>query len=136
MARIITLDASVLIALHSKQDQHHDWAVELFTELADFEWSMSALTFAEVLVHPIRAGIEDKFQLSLKNLNIVVSGLMPDGAGELAKVRANTGVKMPDAVVIHQALTSNAQIATTDQGLAKAASKLGIEVLQPSSRLA
>ena len=136
MAQIITLDASVIIALHSPKDQHHAWAVELFTNLIDFDWSISALTYAEVLVHPIRAGVLDQFQLSLRNLNITVSGISPDEASELAQTRVRTGLKMPDAVVIHRALKAKSRIATSDQGLAKAALELGIEVFHPGSKVA
>jgi predicted nucleic acid-binding protein len=135
MARLVTLDAGVLIALHSQTDQHHNWAVELFTELVDFEWQISTLTYAEVQVHPIRAGVLENFQLSLGNLNIIARGMMPEDATGLAQIRATTGAKMPDAVVIHQAKILNSAIATTDRGLAHAALKLGIDVYQPGSRL-
>lgn len=47
-------------------------------------------------------------------------------AQELARVGAETGLRMPDAVVVHAAERTGAGIATTDRAVAAAASARGI----------
>lgn len=53
---MIVLDASVLIAYLDARDQHHNAAEALLLRSADDEFGANALTIAEVLVGPLRAG--------------------------------------------------------------------------------
>lgn len=56
MARLIVLDASVVIAALSVDDEHHDAAATALAGASDDELVLAATTRAEVLVGPARAG--------------------------------------------------------------------------------
>ena len=131
MAKLVVLDAGALIALHDDSDQHHSWALTMFIDTVDAVLSMSVLTFAEVLVHPTKAGNQVQFQDSIHGLKIRVQALTEEQAPSLAQLRAKTGLKMPDAVVLSLAVSSNAEIATTDKTLASKAREYGLGVYQP-----
>lgn len=131
MAQLVVLDASALIALVSSQDPHHNWALEMFRDTASFELQMSALTQAEVLVHPARAGKLEKFLKLIRGLGLEITPIEEADASELASIRSNTNLKMPDAVVLHQALKVKGSIATTDNKLAQVAKAKGLGVFKP-----
>lgn len=133
MANLVVLDASALIALASSKDPHHAWALEMFRETASFELQMNALTQAEVLVHPARAGKLEKFLKMIGDLGLEIAPLEAVDSSRLATIRATTNLKMPDAVVLHQAIKANASIATTDQKLAKVAKSKGLGVFSPKT---
>jgi predicted nucleic acid-binding protein len=100
----------------------------MFTDTVGDDLVMSALSFAEVLVHPIRAGQRDKFERSIKGLGIRLASFEPEDAGDLAELRWRSNLKMPDAVVLHQALKLKGSISTTDRGLAQQARKFSVGV--------
>jgi predicted nucleic acid-binding protein len=128
MAGVVVLDSGALIALYDSQDLHHMWALQMFTDTVGDELVMSALTYAEVLVHPIRAGQRDKFERSIKGLGIRLEKFEPQDAGDLAELRWRSNLKMPDAVVLHLALKLKGSISTTDRALAQQAQKLSVPV--------
>ena len=134
MAGLVVLDAGVLIALLDSTDAHHDWALGLFNETLSDEWTMSALTYAEVMVYPQQAGRLREFKKSVAGLNLDIRGMDGEDAETLASLRAQTGLKMPDAVVVNLAATSAANLATTDKTVAQQAMKHGLHVLSPSRR--
>ena len=131
MAGIVVLDAGVLIALHSSEDPHHKWALQMFSDTISFELAMSALTYSEALVHPTKAGKELQFEKSVKGLGIEIKGIGPDEAREIASQRVRSGLKMPDAVVLALAARLKGSIATSDKALAAAARRMSIGVFQP-----
>ena len=131
MAGVVVLDAGALIALYEGNDAHHEWAIEMFTETVSDELVMSALTYAEVLVHPTRAGKAAKFEKDISRLGMTVSALSAVDATDLTTIRATTALKMPDAVVLLEASRSMAAIATTDQALARKARERGHTVFAP-----
>jgi predicted nucleic acid-binding protein len=131
LAQLVVLDASALIALVSSKDPHHNWALEMFRDTASFELQMSALTQAEVLVHPARAGKLEKFLKLIRELGLEITPIEEADASKLASIRSNTNLKMPDVVVLHQAMKVNGSIATTDQQLAKVAKSTGVGVFHP-----
>lgn len=131
MAQLVVLDASALIALVSSKDPHHKWALEMFRDTASFELQMSALTQAEVLVHPARAGKLEKFLKLIRGLGLEITPIEEADASKLASIRSNTNLKMPDAVVLNQALKVNGSIATTDNKLAKVAKSKGVGAFHP-----
>jgi predicted nucleic acid-binding protein len=131
LAQVIVLDASALIALASSKDPHHNWALEMFRDTAGFELQMSALTQAEVLVHPARAGKLDKFLKLLEGLAMEITPLEKSDVSKLAKLRASTSLKMPDVVVLYQAMKVKGSIATTDRQLARIAKEKGVGVFRP-----
>ncbi len=131
MAGVVVLDASALIALHDSRDRHHAWARQMFIDTVDASLVMSTLTYAEVLVHPTRAGKLREFQDSVSGLGIDVRGVSPESATDIASLRAQTALKMPDVIVLCQAQALGASVATTDRALANEASEQGLVVLSP-----
>jgi predicted nucleic acid-binding protein len=131
LAQLVVLDASALIALVSSKDPHHNWALEMFRDTASFELQMSALTQAEVLVHPARAGKLEKFLKLVRGLGLEITPIEEADASKLASIRSITNLKMPDAVVLHQAIKAQGSIATTDQQLSKVAKSKGVGVFHP-----
>lgn len=103
----------------------------MFRDTASFELQMSALTQAEVLVHPARAGKLEKFLKLIRELGLEITPIEEADASKLASIRSNTNLKMPDVVVLHQAMKVNGSIATTDQQLAKVAKSTGVGVFHP-----
>ena len=131
MARVIVLDASVVVALFDDTDPHHEWAVSVFIQTTGDQLLMSSLTMAEVLVHPARAGRLESFQSGMAGLAIDVVALDPGESGALAALRADTTLKMPDALVLHTARARHATLATADSSLAAVATTQGCSVLSP-----
>jgi predicted nucleic acid-binding protein len=131
LARVVVLDASALIALVSSQDIHHEWALEMFKDTASFDLQMSALTQAEVMVHPAKAGKLQEFQKMISTIGLEITPVESEDSWKLASLRAKSSLKMPDAVVLYQAIQVKGTIATTDLKLAQAAQKLGVGVFHP-----
>lgn len=132
MAQLVVLDASALIALASDTDPHHSWALEMFRDTAAFGLQMTSLTQAEVLVHPARAGKLEKFLKLISVLGLEITPLEESDSSHIARIRASTSLKMPDAVVLGQAIKVSGSVATTDQKLATAANEKGVGVFTPS----
>lgn len=131
MAGVVVLDASALIALFDSADPHHNWALKMFRDTVEFDLALSVLTHAEVLVHPVRAGREPDFERGVQGLGAELIPLAAGSAVQLAQLRAQTSLKMPDVVVLYEALNAAGSIATTDKGLAAAARTLSIGVFTP-----
>lgn len=131
MARLI-LDASALIALYNDKDKHHDWALEMFIQTIDFELTMPVLTFAEALVHPQRHGKKKQFQTGVKGLGIEVKPVLAESAEQIAELRASTKLRMPDVLVLNDAINTQGAVATTDDLLAKTAASFSLAVYSPN----
>ena len=131
MARIVVLDASALIALLSSRDSHHQWALAMFGDTVEWELRMTALTLAEVMVHPGRAGKLDEFLEAIEGLAIVQAPITESDARRIALIRSKSSLKMPDAVVLGEASKVAGSIATTDHHLAKVARENGLGVFHP-----
>jgi predicted nucleic acid-binding protein len=131
LAKIIVLDTSALIALTSSKDPHHQWALKMFRDTAAFELQMSALSLAEALVHPARADRAGKFLNLIDGLGLEITPIEASDVSRIANLRATTNLKMPDAVVLQQAIKVKGSIATTDKTLAKVTKQKAIEVFQP-----
>jgi predicted nucleic acid-binding protein len=126
------LDASAVIALASDTDPNHSWALGMFRDTAAFGLQMTALTQAEVLVHPARAGKLEKFLKLIGALGLEITPIEESDSSQIAKIRASTSLKMPDAVVLSQAIKVSGSVATTDKQLAKVAKDNGLAVFSPS----
>ena len=94
---------------------------------------MTALTQAEVLVHPARAGKLEKFLKLINSLGLEITPIEESDSTQIAKIRSTTSLKMPDAVVLCQAIKVAGSIATTDLKLARVAKEKGIGVFSPAS---
>jgi len=126
VARVIVLDAGVLIGFLAADDVFHDRASTFLAEHAAQTFAASALTVAETLVHPARAARLGDARRALAALQLGVLGLAADEAVQLAELRAATGLRMPDAVVVLAAERHGAELATTDAAVARAAEARGI----------
>jgi predicted nucleic acid-binding protein len=131
MAGVVVLDASALIALHDSHDRHHTWARGMFLDTIDATLAMSVLTYAEVLVHPTRAGKVAEFEQNIAGLGIEIVTVGAEDAPALAHLRVSTSLKMPDVIVLHLATRLGASLATTDRELAGEAALLEVTVLEP-----
>lgn len=105
----------------------------MFRDTASFGLQMTTLTQAEVLVHPARAGKLDKFLKLIGALGLEITPIEESDAAQIAKIRSATSLKMPDAVVLSQAIKVAGSIATTDKKLAKEAKVNGLGVFTPGS---
>jgi toxin FitB len=129
VARVIVLDACVVIAHLDGDDVHHGRATRLLADLAGQPKIMSPLTRTEVLVAPARAGRRRAAEDMLDRLRIRTDELPGDAAGPLAELRAHTGLRMPDCCVLLTAERHGpAEMTTFDVRLARAATARGINV--------
>lgn len=132
MAEIVVLDASALIALFSSDDLHHDWAMSMFLDTVAWQFQMSVLNQAEAMVHPTKSGKIKQFLSAVSNLRIEIVSVESSDGTELAQLRADTNLRMPDVLVLHQALKVDGAIATTDKDLERAARVRSIGVFAPN----
>jgi len=129
---MIVLDASVVIALFEAADAHHAAARRLLTAYPGRMLLMNPVTKGEVLVNPARVGRLDQAIAMLDALGVAEVPLGVDAAPRLARLRVETGSKMPDCCVLLAAQERRAEIATFDDRLRRSAQLLGLGVL-PSS---
>jgi toxin FitB len=121
---VIVVDASVLIAHLEERDALHEQAIERLLATADETLSCSTLTLAEVFVGPARRGRLDDARAAIAALGIQEIPLASGAAGDLATLRADTGLKMPDCCVLLAARHARASgLLTFDERLAKAAAR-------------
>lgn len=126
MAGLTVLDASVLLAYFDKADAHTEAAKAILDD-AD-RLAASVLTIAESLVGAIAAGRLDEQLEAFADLEIRAVPIDGKSAPALARVRSETGLKMPDCCVLHAADTIDADaIGTRDASLARAAKERGYE---------
>jgi predicted nucleic acid-binding protein len=121
VAGVIVLDASVLVAYLDGSDAHHDRAEALLAQEIDDDFAANSLTLAEVLVVPARNDRLEMVRAALDELEVREVPFPPDAAITLARLRAETGLKMPDCCVLLATEANNARLASFDEGLNKAA---------------
>ena len=115
---LVLLDSSVLIGLINPNDKHHVRIMENF-EVSSV-YAISALTLTEVLPHAVARGVAEEAQSRFAaNLHQVVD-VSQEIAVAAAHVRANTGLRTPDAIISATASTIKATLWTCDAALAKA----------------
>lgn len=119
MAGVIVLDASVLIAYLDRDDSHHAAAENLLAEAVDDDLGVDPLTLAEVLVAPARDELIEATKAALRSLE--VAELPFPSPVRLARLRASTGLKMPDCCVLLAAEDTAATVASFDDRLVKTA---------------
>jgi predicted nucleic acid-binding protein len=119
MADVIVADASALIAYLNPTDEHHADAVEALVEHDHF--IVHPVTLAEVLVHPVRTGAEHTVLATLSAIGLSQAATQIDPL-VLARLRAETSLKMPDCIVLATAKQHACDVLTFDDRLAAAAS--------------
>lgn len=132
MAGLIVLDAGALIALCDANDAHHRWARGMFIDTVGGDLSLSCLTYAEVLVHPTKAGKAQEFEHIIAGLHLEIHAIDAGDSRDLGALRATTALTMPEVLVLHLALGQGATLATTDKALAAEAKKHALVVRSPS----
>ncbi|WP_188112874.1 type II toxin-antitoxin system VapC family toxin [Mycobacterium simiae] len=127
---IVVLDASVLIAFFNGHDTHHPEANRLLAEAAGDDLVVSSLTLAELLVGPARGDEVDSTVEALARLEIDEERFPDDVAVQLARLRAETGLKTPHCCVLLAAQTAGAEsVGTFDGRLAHEAKTKGLKVV-------
>ncbi len=114
---MIVVDASVLIAFLDSTDAHHEAAVERLENSVP-PLIVHPITAAEVLVAPARQGIADQVWADLVAIGVQIDNTSIDPL-LLAKLRVQTGCKIPDCCVIAAAADRHATVATFDERLRK-----------------
>lgn len=127
---MIVLDASVLIAYLDAEDAQHQQAEWLLEREIDDEFAVNPFTLAEVLVGPSRTGRLDAALLALRDLEVAEQPFPADTAVRLARLRADTGLRMPDCCVLLAAQDTAARLATFDERLIRGAEELGLDALR------
>ncbi|WP_336922692.1 type II toxin-antitoxin system VapC family toxin [Aquipuribacter sp. SD81] len=128
---MIVLDAKVLIAVLDTTDAHHERSVSLLLERSDESLSASTVTLAEVLVGAARAGRLEDGDSALRALGVRELPLPEGSASRLARLRADTRLKLPDCCVLLTAETHRAILATFDERLLAVARQKGVPVVEP-----
>jgi predicted nucleic acid-binding protein len=127
---VVVLDASVLIGHLDHHDPHHARAVSLLEATAGQMLGASAITLAETLLAPVRAGRLTDAQTALSRLGVQELPLGDGASSRLAGLRADLGVKLPDCCVLLAAQERAGAVASFDTGVIKAARKLGLRTVQ------
>lgn len=123
----IVLDASVLIAVLSQRDVHHERALAILESHARERFLAPALTLAEALVGPAS---RDQGAEALEALERMGVETAPESAPlPLAGLRAETRLRMPDVVVLLLARRIRSPLATFDARLRVVAGALGVPTL-------
>lgn len=115
---MIVADASALIAYLDASDRHHAHAVDAFVDVDRFV--VHPVTLCETLVHPVRVGTEVSVVNTLTAIGLVESP-MPIDALALARLRVDSGLKLPDCIVLATARWHRAEVLTFDDRLRAAA---------------
>ena len=126
---MIVLDASVVIAHFSSRDAHHGRADSFFRDHLDESFVMHSLTMTEVLVGPVRIGRGEAAEHALASLGITEWTPSAGSAGRLARIRVESGLKLPDCCVLDTAIQSDASLATFDARLGRVARDFGVAVV-------
>ena len=125
MTGATVMDASVLIAVVEPTDVHHARAVALMTALGPKAMTVHPLTLAEVLVGAVRKGNGPQVAAAVGAAGVstqpgdVVTPLA------VATTRVESGLRLPDAIVLATAQALGADLATFDATLAARALRAG-----------
>ncbi|QKT08223.1 type II toxin-antitoxin system VapC family toxin [Gordonia sp. X0973] len=125
---MIVLDAAVVIAHLSTSDPHSDAAGDILD--TEEELAIHPLSLAEVLVHPAHTGQDVAiFERLTTRLGIETVTPTPTEPIELARLRAQTKLKMPGCCALVAAERLGAHLATFDRRLAEVARGRGVRVI-------
>ena len=128
------LDTNVFIAIKNKEE-HSESCEKILNAIENhrIEGAISTIVIAEILVGFYQNNEIDEADRFLNNLLLSFEIIPVDIniALKAAQVRANFGIKFPDAIIAASTIHSNSDIfITRDQPLHK---KLDFEILEPES---
>lgn len=126
---MIALDASFVIALRSRDDEHSRRAAAVITADIGQELLIHPLTLAEVLVEPARVDREVAVRDALVDGGVTMWQPDVDEPVRIARLRVTTSLKLPDCVVLALAERSGAALASFDDRLRAVARARGVPVL-------
>jgi predicted nucleic acid-binding protein len=112
---VALLDTSIVIAVLNLDDTLHEAASQAVLAERDRNvLAISALTYAELLVGPLRTGgraleVVERFAAQVR-----IIGLSPEIARRAAEERVARGLKLPDAVIVATGLLHADLILTAD----------------------
>lgn len=127
---MIVLDASVLIAHLDERDTHHERASRLLAETGAEPLGASTITLAETLVAPRATGPPGRRTCGPRSTRRRRASLADGAPGQLARLRAETGCKLPDCCVLLAAREHGGTVASFDSALVNAANTLGLRIHQ------
>lgn len=122
---MIVLDASVVIS-HLAGDVHSSQALDIID--AEEELALHPLTL-ECLVGPARVGREAEALRIIETLGIATVPVTDQQPLALARLRAETSLRLPGCCVLAAALETGASLATFDVTLARGAAERGVVVV-------
>jgi predicted nucleic acid-binding protein len=111
---VALLDTSIVIAALNRDDALHEAASQAVRAERDrHALAISALTYTELLVGPLRAGggavdVVERFAAQVR-----IVDLSPPIARLAAELRAARGLKLPDAVIVATGLRLPADVIVT-----------------------
>ena len=112
---VALLDTSIVIAALSRDDALHEAVSQAVRAERDRNsLAISALTYAELLVGPIRAGGQALEAVERFVAQVRIIDLSPEIARLAAQERATRGLKLPDAVIVATGLLWTDVILTAD----------------------
>lgn len=121
------LDANVVIALLDDTDTHHAAASDIVIA-PDVALSIHTVTLAEALVVPVRRGLGSQAS-AIVTRDLGITPVTPDLSPlTLATLRSDTGLRLPDCIVLATAEEMAMSLATFDERLARVARGRGVEV--------
>lgn len=121
------LDASILVSYFGG-DAHTERAHDLLAGPVT-SFRLHPVTLAEVLAGPARRGLELTVRAAVDELGIDISTPHVDEPVQIARLRASTGLKLPDCYVLALAEQTDSPLATFDERLASAARRKGVAVV-------
>lgn len=133
---MITLDASLVIAHLNPHDDHHRPATDYLRDVEDEPLLIHSLSLAEILVGGARVGREQQMLDDLHSIGVVVADSTEGEPMRLARLRVETGLKLPDCCALDTARSTGSVLATFDQALAGAARSRHVTVAPDHARRA
>ncbi|HEX3932539.1 MAG TPA: type II toxin-antitoxin system VapC family toxin [Nocardioides sp.] len=124
---MIVLDASAIVAALKGTDAHHQRASRILQ--GDRQFLAHAVTLAEVLAGGARVGRADAIRETLVGLGVAEADRVCDEAISLARLRAESRLRLPDCCALLVAQAHGAPLATFDERLAQVARARGVTVL-------
>jgi len=126
---VIVADASWVVAPRDPSADHPPLAAAINRGISDEDVWLHPVTLAECLVAPARLGVLQDAVLRLRAA-FEIPEVDRDAPVRWAALRAETGLRLPDAVVLDTALSHRARaVVTFDSKLAAAAGQRGLDVV-------